>query len=76
METTPLPMALFLQVVRDHGVDTPEVLEAAGHHPKVIDSKARAAANRGYTSYGTVVDRPWLTPKGEAFLAEYGGDRG
>ena len=63
-----LPMRTFLQTVRDRGVDAREQLISEGHHPKVIAAKAKKAADKGYTDYGVVVDRPWLTAKGEKFL--------
>ncbi len=62
-------MREFLQAVRDHGGGgTREHLLDEGHHAKVIAAKAIKAAGKGYTDYGVVVDRPWLTDKGTKFL--------
>lgn len=64
-----LTMLHFLAVVRDHRISTLEVLLAEGFHPKVIYAKAEKAARKGYTDYGVVADRPWLTPLGSTFLS-------
>lgn len=63
-----LTMAHFLAAVRDHVTDAREVLLAEGHHPNVVYAKAEKAARKGYTDYGVVADRPWLTDAGRAFL--------
>lgn len=65
-----LPMLVFLRAVQEHGVGTREALIEAGHHPKVIDAKAVKASAKGYTEFGVVADRPWLTDKGRLFLTE------
>jgi hypothetical protein len=63
-----LTMTEFLAVVRDWQTATREALKARGYHPNVIYAKAEKAARKGYTEYGVVADRPWLTSAGEAFL--------
>lgn len=63
-----LTMLDFLLAVEAHGIDTREVLIAEGHHPKVIYAKAAKASRKGYTDYGVVADRPWLTPLGERYI--------
>lgn len=63
-----LPMEHFLQVVQEHTVNTRDVLLAQGYHANVIWAKADKAGRKGYISWGVVMDRPWLTEKGEAFL--------
>ena len=64
-----LTMAEFLAAVADHGVVAREHLIAAGYHHRVVYAKAEKAARRGYTGYGVVADRPWLTDAGRDFLA-------
>ena len=66
-----LTMVEFLKAVEENGSGLPEMLAARGHHPKVIYAKALKAASRGYTDYGVVADRPWLTIKGKTFLAAH-----
>ena len=61
-------MREFLLAVREHEVMAREHLIASGHHPKVVYAKAEKAAGKGYTQYGVVADRPWLTDKGIEFL--------
>lgn len=63
-----LTMEHFLQAVRAYGVDTPEALQGEGFPFKVVYRKAEKAVSKGYTGCGVVPHRPWLTPKGEAFL--------
>ena len=64
-----LTMWHFLETVRDQRGQTRSALLAEGFHPRVIEAKAEKASRKGYTEYGVVVDRPWLTAKGHAFLA-------
>jgi hypothetical protein len=63
-----LTMTEFLTAVKYHKTTAREVLVGAGHHPNVVYAKAEKAARKGYTEYGVVADRPWLTSAGEAFL--------
>jgi hypothetical protein len=64
-------MQTFLAAVSEHGHLTREALLQAGHPIKVITAKSEKAARRGYTEYGVVSDRPWLTSKGRAYLQEH-----
>jgi hypothetical protein len=61
-------MREFLWAVHDHGVNAREHLITQGHHPAVIYAKAEKASRKGYTDFGVVADRPWLTAKGFDFL--------
>ncbi len=63
-----LDMTRFLETVNVYGVEAREHLIVAGFHPKVIYAKAEKAAAKGYTDYGVVADRPWLTSKGRTVL--------
>lgn len=63
-----LTMAEFLWSVDHYGLEAREVLVELGHHPKVIYAKAEKAARKGYTEYGVVADRPWLTRAGRSFI--------
>jgi hypothetical protein len=63
-----LTMRHFLHVVWAYRTDAREQLLAEGFHPKVIEAKAEKAARKGYTEYGVVVDRPWLTATGAEYL--------
>ena len=69
MATGRLTMEAFLRAVEVHGSGTREALIEAGYHPKVVLRKAEKAGDKGYTEYGVVADRPWLTDKGRAYLA-------
>lgn len=64
-------MLELLQTVRDYGSRTPETLRERGYHENVIYGKALSASDKGYTDYGVVVDRPWLTEKGTQVLMEW-----
>lgn len=66
--TNRLPMAVFLAAVAEHRTRAREVLIGDGHHPAVVLAKAKTAARRGYTDFGVVPDRCWLTPEGTAYL--------
>jgi len=66
--TAELTMQHFLEVVRDHSTHAREVLLEEGFHPNVIYRKAEKAGRKGYTEWGVIVDRPWLTPEGREFL--------
>lgn len=66
-----LSMATFLAAVGTHKTATREALLERGHHPNEIYAKAVKAARKGYTEYGVVADRPWLTTKGEQFLRSW-----
>ena len=71
-----LTMLEFLQAVAEHDrlprlvQEVPETLRDRGYHPKVVIAKAEKAVRHGYTDFGVVVDRPWLTDKGRAFIAD------
>ncbi len=67
-----LDLTAWLAAVDRHGHRTREALMEQGHHPNVIYAKAIKSARRGYTDYGVVADRPWLTDKGKAWLTEHG----
>jgi hypothetical protein len=64
-----LSMRHFLAVVAEHGFGAREVLIAQGFHPNVVYRKAEKAERKRYTDSGVVVDRPWLTDAGRAYLA-------
>lgn len=64
-----LLMADWLTAVRDHGIYAGEALQLAGHHPRVILSKAEKSSRKGYTEFGVHPTRAWLTPAGSDFLA-------
>lgn len=75
MTATPrLSMIEFLRAVEQHGAGTREALIEAGHHPKVVLRKAEKAADKNYTEYGVVPDRPWLTDHGREFLRAHTPD--
>lgn len=65
-----LTMDEYLRVVAEYGTESKDVLLARGVHPNVLYAKAQKASRKGYTDYGVVADRPWLTDKGRAFLAD------
>lgn len=63
-----LTMDTFLGAVLIHRTGAREYLIDAGYHPSVIYAKAEKAARKGYTEYGVVADRCWLTDAGTEFL--------
>lgn len=65
-----LTMIHFLRTVNTRGMIAREELIREGYNPKSIYRKAEKAASKGYTEFGVVADRPWLTPKGKMFIAE------
>ena len=64
-----LEMTRFLKAVDVYGVEAREHLIAVGFHKNIIYAKAEKAARKGYTDYGLIADRPWLTDKGNAALS-------
>lgn len=66
-----LTMRHFLAVVATHDISAREQLYAEGFHPNVVYAKAVKAARKGYVEAGVIDDRCWLTPKGEATLAQW-----
>ncbi len=65
-----LTMQTFLEAVRTYSTKARNILVDAGYHPREILAKAEKAANQGYTDYGVVPDRPWLTDKGLRFVED------
>ena len=65
-----LSMHLWLNVVGEYGMDARDKLIEDGFHPKVIYAKAEKSARKGYTNFGTVADRCWLTDAGRVYLAQ------
>jgi predicted esterase len=63
-------MKHFLEAVAEHRTVAREALLAEGYHHKVVYAKAEKAARKGYTDFGVVADRPWLTDKGREFLSQ------
>lgn len=57
-------MRRWLDAVAVNGIWAREELLEEGYHRNVIMRKAEKSARKGYTDYGVVVDRAWLTEKG------------
>lgn len=72
-DALPLDLTTWLQAIADHQTGAREYLIEQGYHPNVIYAKAEKSARRGYTEYGVVADRPWLTDKGMVWLIGHGG---
>lgn len=65
-----LSMRLWLNAVAEYGLLAREALLEDGFHHKVILRKAEKSGDKGYTDWGTIPDRCWLTDKGWAYLAQ------
>ncbi len=68
MNNKPLTMKRWLACVDRYETNARETLLDLGYHPTAIEAKANKAARKGYTDYGTIPDRCWLTPKGHKTL--------